>query len=78
MRNYVASEKLRDKVALIPRGDRGIGLAVAMLFAKEGAGEAVSYFKEDKDARGTKWLVEAQAPKYLLACRYSIEREGAG
>ena len=54
MRDYIGSEKLHDKVALITWDGRGIGRAVAMLFAKEDADEAVSNFKEDKAACGTK------------------------
>ena len=64
--NYVGSGKLRDKVALITGGDSGIGRAVAVLYAKEGADVAVVYLNEHKDARETKRLVESQGRKCLL------------
>jgi NAD(P)-dependent dehydrogenase (short-subunit alcohol dehydrogenase family) len=66
VRNYTGCGKLRDKVALITGGDSGIGRAVAVLFAKEGADIAVVYFNEHRDARETKRLVEAQGRKCLL------------
>src|SRR4051794_24273152 len=55
---YRGSGKLDGKVALITGGDSGIGRAVAILFAKEGADVAVSYLNEHKDAKETKRLVE--------------------
>ncbi|PYI90655.1 MAG: NAD(P)-dependent oxidoreductase [Verrucomicrobia bacterium] len=64
--DYVGCVKLRDKVALITGGDSGIGRAVAVLFAKEGADISVVYFNEHKDARETKRLVEAQGRKCIL------------
>jgi NAD(P)-dependent dehydrogenase (short-subunit alcohol dehydrogenase family) len=63
---YVGCGKLRDKIALITGGDSGIGRAVAVLFAKEGADVAIVYLNEHKDARETKRLVEAQGRKCLL------------
>src|SRR5437764_12401482 len=65
-RDYTGCGKLRDKVALITGGDSGIGRAVAVLFAKEGADIAVVYFNEHRDARKTKRLVEAEGRKCLL------------
>ena len=53
-------------MALITGGDSGIGRAVAILFAKEGANVAVVYFNEHRDARETKRLVEAEGRKCLL------------
>lgn len=64
--DYIGCGKLRDKVALITGGDSGIGRAVAILFAKEGADVAVIYLNEHKDARETKRLVENQGRKCLL------------
>jgi len=56
VREYVGCNKLQDKIALITGGDSGIGRAVAVLFAKEGADVAVVYFNAHKDARETKRL----------------------
>ena len=51
---YLGSKKLDGKVALITGGDSGIGRAVAVLFAREGADIAISYLSEDADAKTTK------------------------
>jgi len=75
VRDYIGSEKLHDKVALITRDGRGIGRAVAMLFAKEDADEAVGNFKEDKPRVEQRRLVEVQGRKCLLA---GLERKGVG
>ena len=64
--DYLGSGKVRDRVGLITGGDSGIGRAVAVLYAKEGADIAVVYFNEHKDARETRRLVEAQGRKCLL------------
>jgi hypothetical protein len=50
--------KLQGKVALITGGDSGIGKAVALLFAQEGANIVISYLNEHSDARLTKREVE--------------------
>jgi NAD(P)-dependent dehydrogenase (short-subunit alcohol dehydrogenase family) len=60
MRGYTGSGKLEGKAALITGGDSGIGRAVAVAFAKEGADVAISYLSEDRDAEHTKSLVEAE------------------
>src|SRR5438067_9331959 len=64
--SYIGCGKLRDKVALITGGDSGIGRAVAVLFAKEGADVSVIYLNEHKDARETKRLVENEGRRCLL------------
>lgn len=51
--NYVASGKLKGKVAIITGGDSGIGRAVSVLFAREGASVIIVYLNEDKDANDT-------------------------
>lgn len=57
---YRGANKLRGKVALITGGDSGIGRAVAVLFAREGADVAVTYLNEHKDATETQRLVQAE------------------
>ncbi len=58
--------KLQDKVAIITGGDSGIGRAVAIAFAKEGAHISVVYLEEQRDATDTKHLVEEHGRKCLL------------
>src|SRR5204863_7620378 len=64
--NYHGSQKLLGKAALITGGDSGIGRAVAVLFAREGADVAITYLNEHRDARETQRLVEAEGRKCLL------------
>ncbi|WP_411843440.1 SDR family oxidoreductase [Salinicoccus sp. HZC-1] len=55
---YKGSDKLKDKTAIITGGDSGIGRAVALLYAKEGANLVLGYLDEHKDAEDTKAMVE--------------------
>jgi len=64
--NYKAAGKLHNKVAIITGGDSGIGRAVAIAFAKEGADVAIAYLCEEEDARETQKHVEAEGRKCLL------------
>ncbi len=57
-RDYVGSGKLEGQVAIVTGGDSGIGRAVAVAFAKEGADIAFAYLDEHDDANETKRLVE--------------------
>jgi NAD(P)-dependent dehydrogenase (short-subunit alcohol dehydrogenase family) len=59
-RLYQGSGKLQGKVALITGGDSGIGRAVAIAFAKEGADVAIMYLNEHGDAQETRALVEKE------------------
>ena len=64
--DYRGSGKLAGKVALITGGDSGIGRAVAVAFAREGADVAVVYLNEHDDARETSRLIEESRRKCLL------------
>ena len=63
--HYQGSQKLKHKVAIITGGDSGIGRAVAILFAKEGADVVIVYLDEHQDARETTRLVEKEGQKCL-------------
>lgn len=80
---YKGSEKLKDKVALITGADSGIGRAVAVLYAREGADIAVVYLNEHDDAKETKKAVEKEGRKCILIpgdvsdeqfCKQAVER----
>lgn len=64
--NYVPSGKLQDKVVVISGGDSGIGRAISVLFAKEGADIVIVYLNEHEDANYTKQLVESYGRRCLL------------
>jgi len=64
--HYKGSEKLLDMVALITGADSGIGRAVAVLFAREGADVAVAYLNEHEDAHETKRAVENEGRRCIL------------
>jgi NAD(P)-dependent dehydrogenase (short-subunit alcohol dehydrogenase family) len=63
---YHGSEKLANKVAIITGGNSGIGRAVAVAFAKEGADVAIVYLYERSDAFETKAAVERLGRRCLL------------
>jgi len=63
---YKGSGKLAGKVALITGADSGIGRAVAVLFAREGAHVALAYLDEDEDAKLTKAAVEKEGRRAIL------------
>lgn len=65
-KDYKGSGKLKGKVALITGGDSGIGRAVAVHFAREGADVAIVYLNEKKDAEQTRDLVEKEGTSCLL------------
>jgi NAD(P)-dependent dehydrogenase (short-subunit alcohol dehydrogenase family) len=65
MRHYRAAGKLERRAALITGGDSGIGRAVAIGFAKEGADVAIVYLDEHDDAASTKALVEEQGRRCI-------------
>jgi NAD(P)-dependent dehydrogenase (short-subunit alcohol dehydrogenase family) len=76
-------KKLQNKVALITGGDSGIGRAVAVHFAREGADIAIIYYKEEDDAQITRQLVEEKGKKAILIqadikdesdCRSAVEQ----
>ena len=64
--SYKGSGRLQDKKAVITGGDSGIGRAVAIAFAREGADVLISYLCEDKDARDTARLIEEAGRKAVL------------
>lgn len=69
------TNKLRNKKVLITGGDSGIGKAVAILFAKEGADIAISYLNEHRDAKETRKIIEEQYGRQCLLIPGDISRE---
>lgn len=69
--SYVGYGRLTDKVAVVTGGDSGIGRAVVIAFAREGADIVLSYLSEDQDARDTAALVE-EAGRRVLVIRGDI------
>jgi hypothetical protein len=63
---YKGSEKLQGRVALITGGDSGIGRAVAVLFAREGADVGIVYLNEQADAENTKLAVEVEGRRCIV------------
>jgi NAD(P)-dependent dehydrogenase (short-subunit alcohol dehydrogenase family) len=74
MRSYEGTGKLSGRVALVTGGDSGIGRAVCVAFAKEGADVAIAYLSEDEDARRTASLVEAEGRR-AIALRCDVQKE---
>lgn len=64
--HYIGTGKMNNKVAIISGGDSGIGRAVAVAFAKEGADLVIAYFDEHEDARETKQAIEHYGQRCLL------------
>jgi len=64
-RGYHGSGKLRDKIAIITCGDSGIGRAVAIHFAREGADVVIAYLEEHEDAKRTRRAVEEEGRRCL-------------
>ncbi len=64
--DYRGSEKLAGKVAIVTGGDSGIGRAVAVLYAREGADVVIAYLNEHEDALETKRNVEEEGRKAIL------------
>jgi NAD(P)-dependent dehydrogenase (short-subunit alcohol dehydrogenase family) len=66
MRGYPGSGLLKGKRALVTGGDSGIGRAVAVAFAKEGADVAIAYLSEDADAEHTEQLIDKAGRRAVL------------
>jgi hypothetical protein len=64
--SYVGSGKLKDKATIITGADSGIGRAVALAFAREGADVLIAYLNEHEDAEETRRLVEEAGRKAVL------------
>jgi hypothetical protein len=73
--NKPSSGKFKNKIALITGGDSGIGKAVAILFAKEGADIAIAYLSETSDARDTAEIMEQQYGRKCLLIKGDLSKE---
>ena len=73
--SYKGSGKLKGKAAVITGGDSGIGRAVALAFAREGADVLISYLSEESDAKETARVVEA-AGRRCVTVAGDIQRRG--
>jgi NAD(P)-dependent dehydrogenase (short-subunit alcohol dehydrogenase family) len=80
---YKGSEKLKDKVAIVTGGDSGIGRAVAVLYAREGADVVIVYLNEHDDAQETRNQIQREGRRALLIsgdiqdkafCRHVVKR----
>lgn len=69
------NHRLKNKIALISGGDSGIGKAVAVLFAKEGAAISIAYLNEDGDAKDTKQYIEENYGRRCLLIKGDLSRE---
>ncbi len=74
--DYTPCCKLKGKKAIITGGDSGIGRAIAILFAKEGADVAIVYLNENDDAATTKQIVEQSGQK-CIAIAADLKNEQA-
>lgn len=64
--SYIGTNKLKDMVAIVTGGDSGIGQAIAIIYAKEGANIVVPYFTESGDANETARIVQQTGRRCVL------------
>ena len=85
--DYAGSGKLDGMAAIVTGGDSGIGRAVSILFAREGADVAIVYLSEHEDAKKTKRFVEAEGQRCVLIpgdvksarfCEEAVEQDAGG
>jgi NAD(P)-dependent dehydrogenase (short-subunit alcohol dehydrogenase family) len=72
---YTGSDRLKGKVAIVTGADSGIGRAVSVLFAREGADVVIAYLCEHDDAEKTQRLVEAEGGRAMAFAGDLGERE---